>query len=79
MKVSYVRRRLDEIGKDPDWLADQSGVSSITMKQNYMRGMTPKKPVAINFKRLLQCNFADFLHHDEIVALGLQAHIDEAV
>lgn len=71
MKANYVRQRLDEMGKDSDWLADQVGVAPVTMRQNYLRGITPQKPVALMLKKVLNCEFKDFLYDEEIDALSL--------
>lgn len=71
MKAEYVEKRLKKMGKDADWLADQVGVKRVTMKQNYMRGITPSKPVAILMKTVLKCQYGDFLHPNELEALSL--------
>lgn len=77
MKTVYVKRRLEEMNKSSDWLADECGVARVTMRQNYLRGITPQKPVAINIRRLLSCRFGDFLHEEEMVALSLSDDVAE--
>jgi hypothetical protein len=71
MKATFVKKRLEEMKRDAEWLADQCGVAPVTMRQNYLRGITPQKPVAINIKRLLKCRYSDFLHEEEMEALSL--------
>lgn len=71
MKVSFLKKRLEELNKDSDWLADQCGVSRVTMRQNYLRGITPQKPVAIHMKNTLGCKYEDFLYPEELEVLSL--------
>lgn len=71
MKVSFLRQKLAELGKDHEWLAHQCGVAPVTMKQNYLRGIMPIKPVALNIRSTLSCSFADFLYPEEMEALSL--------
>jgi len=71
MKTTFLRKRLEEMEKDSDWLADQVGVAPVTMRQNYLRGITPQKPVAMNIRRALKCKYSDFLHDEEMEALSV--------
>lgn len=71
MKTQFIKNRLEEMNKDSDWLAEQCGVAPVTMKQNYLRGMTPQRPVALLMKSVLGCEYEDFLYPEEIAALSL--------
>ena len=73
MKVENVKSRLDKIGHDYDWLADQVGIKTGTLKSQYMRGITPSKSVALLMINALDVDPKEIFKDEEIKKLGLSA------
>lgn len=68
MKTQFVKNRLKELEKDPSWLAAQCGVSPVTMKQNYLRGICPPKSVLKLMAQALNCSVSELIHEEEAKA-----------
>lgn len=65
MKTRFIKERLQEIGKTPEWLAEQAGVSPVSMKASILRGVQPRKPTLMLMAQALGCTLADLVHEDE--------------
>lgn len=65
MKTRFVKEKLKELGKDPEWLAAKCGVSPITMKTNILRGIKPRLPTLMLMAQALKCSVKDLVYEDE--------------
>lgn len=65
MKTRFIREQLEHLGKTPEWLAEQCGVSPVTMKGSYLRGITPSKPILMLMAQALGCTPVDLIHEEE--------------
>lgn len=52
--------------KDGDWLAGAVGVSPVTMRQHFMRGVTPSRPTLLLMAHVLGCQLSDLVYEEEL-------------
>lgn len=71
MKVENVKSRLEKIGHDYDWLAYNVGIKTNTLRNQYMRGITPSRSVALLMLHVLGVDPKEIFKDEEIKKLGL--------
>lgn len=62
MKTKYLKDRLAALGKSTEWLAEQCGISPVTLKKNIMNGLIPSRPILILMAQALRCNVSDIVN-----------------